>query len=161
MCVFVCVALWWRTGDSARGWGQIHANKGGVWFFHFCMQVCVHVRSLQLNILCSDQAYLVDPILCSLCVISFYLPFTLIQTFHQSHHPRSRLSHTWSQSVPQACWFSLQIIFHSIRSDRAINQTMTPPPPPASLETSLKDWFLRKRSVSRSGTGPRPGTGTL
>lgn len=44
----------------------------------------------------------------------------------------------------RACWFSLQTVYHSIRSDGAINQTMSLPPlsPPCpSLETSLRDWF--------------------
>lgn len=70
------------------------------------------------------------PSLCSLCVISCAISSPSLQFKHSTNQtfPGAafpRLSPTLSL---KASWFSFQTIYHSIRSEHAINQTMIPPP---------------------------------
>lgn len=64
---------------------------------------------------------------------------------------RPSLEMAFPDSGPEACQFSLQTVYHSIRFDRPINHNNEPP----FLRDPFKGLTRKKHGVSGSGTGPR------
>lgn len=136
MYLYYCVC-----GSFDGIWRRCPGPGPETWQFSFstfaCERVCPNIA--EIKSLYSHKSHLATPTMCGHCVISYAIISPSLQFSASTNQslPGAAFPRLRPSVSPRLCWFSLHTIYHSIRSDGAINQTMNPP----SWETSLKDWL--------------------